>query len=111
MRISDWSSDVCSSDLFDILARPPDDAALRAALARAVDAGPHKVNYAMQSRAVATVGAGAWSVTIEEFRATSRKLLQEIALAAGPQRAALLRDLASMTGAVDRKSTRLNSSH
>lgn len=87
-------------NVFDILARPPDAAALRAALARAVDAGPHKVNYAMQSRAVAAVGAGAWSVTIEQFRGASRKLLQDIADAAGPQRAALLRELASTAGAV-----------
>lgn len=86
--------------VFDILPAPPDGAALRAALARAVDAGPHKVNYAMQGRAVAAVGAGAWSVTIEKFRAASRQLLHDLAGTAPPQRAALLAQLGEMASAV-----------
>src|SRR3546814_9515040 len=39
MRISDWSSDVCSSDLFPDAERPDRTAAARPVLGRAVPAG------------------------------------------------------------------------
>jgi len=86
--------------VFDLLLRPLTSTALHGALARAVDPGPHKVNYAMQNRAVAAVGAGNWSVAIEQFRAASRELLQEIGSAAAAQRADLLHRLGGMASAV-----------
>src|SRR3546814_3159990 len=99
MRISDWSSDVCSSDLFYVrchnrgvndsapLPTPPDDPAIARALARF----PPDV---LSDEAL-------------------REKLARVAIASDFAIAVLARqpDLLARLAAEDRKSTRLNSSH
>src|SRR3546814_8664959 len=107
MRISDWSSDVCSSDLVDAQAvaasRLPLDGAKAAAdpardafveryLRRGIDAGVE-----MKSLSGASGGEGGYAVPREI----------DGSIAATPMALSPIRSIAT----VDRKSTRLNSSH
>src|SRR3546814_5448181 len=91
MRISDWSSDVCSSDLFDKKLRPGDRAATRdEALARSF-----RLLTALVKREVAAGCDGIGGTSDHEARI-------EVGVQGWLQ---IVRTLG------DRKSTRLNSSH
>src|SRR3546814_7553324 len=105
MRISDWSSDVCSSDLRvgQVDARP---AALRALRARG---GQYLHRRARQPPAFADLSALAIPLRRAGCGAVQRLDQAEYAvLRAGGERRRTARDLAVDR---DRKSTRLNSSH
>src|SRR3546814_6457587 len=121
MRISDWSSDVCSSDLFDdqAQAKAPANAPIRPNR-RLGDDAARRMTHAMillepiDKLPHAAGAAGFVSRDAED--AIARHLLRpmlfadrEIALLAGFDAYGRLAGLESAAG--DRKSTRLNSSH
>src|SRR3546814_4212945 len=96
MRISDWSSDVCSSDLLAGLAAAPGRALGRAAARRF-----QSVASRNEDRAGSALADGLAAVQLDA------ELVGDHLLAAR-----LLAGLAAQVIAVrDRKSTRLNSSH
>src|SRR3546814_7605323 len=99
MRISDWSSDVCSSDIgcADFLEQPQD--ALRSAVVEMVDDQAHGLSF----------GSG-------PIRAVAVDQRREFADEFGAENGGDPADVATGmqfddVGAEDRKSTRLNSSH
>src|SRR3546814_6634977 len=100
MRISDWSSDVCSSDLIDE-AKLDDD--VRAHLGNAVRVHP-KLDFVnglagLSGKTVVVDPASAVTAIFERLEQAGAKLVEA-------------RDPAVLPKAVkDRKSTRLNSSH
>src|SRR3546814_8226482 len=99
MRISDWSSDVCSSDLDLIKARranPTDDIASLIANARVDDKLLPDWDVASQYIAILTAGHDTTSSSTAGGVA---------ALAAAPDQFTMMKNDR------DRKSTRLNSSH
>src|SRR3546814_2491862 len=103
MRISDWSSDVCSSDL-----------ALRLGKHRRMTGTPHLL-IVWHSR---TGGSKALAEAAAEGAATAAQLVAadevtpELLRAAGGYLFVGPENLAALSGAMkDRKSTRLNSSH
>src|SRR3546814_2275554 len=107
MRISDWSSDVCSSDLIIIIARE--------ALAREIGFDPFAIKQPLAGE-LAFAQAGAQSGALLNEGSGAERL--EAPLVAAPDdkfRAArcegLACDGAVATARQDRKSTRLNSSH
>src|SRR3546814_4528287 len=104
MRISDWSSDVCSSDLFTLSKVDPDGlsfAELSAAISDLKDAG----------RPVASLEANLWHKISGPLSAVLMPLLGAVA-AFGLARSGKLFVRAVLGMALgDRKSTRLNSSH
>src|SRR3546814_2099827 len=137
MRISDWSSDVCSSDLVDIgfdvargtgIAVPIPDAANVTRLVddpKVVDARLHEFDRGLQAAPAAADDSdfdilrngGArrlrrvWIFAIPRKRATRRDILVH-ALGAKPLGAfGKIARLERRAVQVDRKSTRLNSSH
>src|SRR3546814_9715097 len=99
MRISDWSSDVCSSDL-DIAVRVPEDAAVRLLLK------VEQVHLGAQLAMVALAGL----LHPVEVRVELLPVEPAGAVDAAQHRVLLV---AAPIGArhADRKSTRLNSSH
>src|SRR3546814_3893946 len=118
MRISDWSSDVCSSDLSldifesdDVITRNRDTAAKMAKLAAPFASHP----------LVTDVRQAGMIVAIElrpEPGGTEDGNAVEIANRRGPamyrtalERGVLLRPLGDVLYWIDRKSTRLNSTH
>src|SRR3546814_4733798 len=98
MRISDWSSDVCSSDLLAI-ARAGAEAGCREALFTLGDRP--EARYAAAREALAAMG---YESTLAYLGAMAKAVLDETGLL--PHLNAGL-----MGDAEDRKSTRLNSSH
>src|SRR3546814_7174009 len=110
MRISDWSSDVCSSDLIERIAR--DRMIARAAMRQFAF---------IQSDVIEDEGrAGKIAVEREEGRDRPRRAVQPRQRDMGDEGARFGRDadageqlvdLAVERGERDRKSTRLNSSH
>src|SRR3546814_10846603 len=110
MRIRDWSSDVCSSDLTAILARLPGENASIVtcldgyALAQRGRAGP-----ALAIAALSSLFAG---VLATLFISLFAPPLASVALMFGPAEYFSLMVLGLVAVLVlDRKSTRLNSSH
>src|SRR3546814_6498818 len=102
MRISDWSSDVCSSDLEDAVDAV--DAVGGEALAQALDDG----NAAGHRGLVADGAADALGQSGKRGAVVrEQRLVGGDHMAPGAQRG--LHDLPG--GVLDRKSTRLNSSH
>src|SRR3546814_6328288 len=120
MRISDWSSDVCSSDLFVALPLPrsvlrpaiddPQDVLPERAVQIALDGAPGSAARpsSLQHKRTAREIAGAYEV-VEQ----SRQNAQGLAAAALGQRTDEESPMLTATSqaVVDRKSTRLNSSH
>src|SRR3546814_9153391 len=113
MRISDWSSDVCSSDLGDLLQ-----------LGKAVD--PEEfVKIEIAVLALRRVGVGRQEIEADRLAALAQVEHDRIArqvdagylldpcgdIAADDQRLALRRRQEDLVARLDRKSTRLNSSH
>src|SRR3546814_8209616 len=110
MRISDWSSDVCSSDLGD----PESIEALDywVSLVRDQKASPIGLNGAdadklFQTGKAAIEIVGPWMTTGFDEAGLNYGLAKPFA---GPSAENVLADVVSM-GLPDRKSTRLNSSH
>src|SRR3546814_4038269 len=102
MRISDWSSDVCSSDLSTILADG------RAALV--LDPGAIAAGVAKRPRAGAKAGqaAGRGELPLLLFRTRGDPALKGVPLS----RLVRIEQVNAATdGPSDRKSTRLNSRH
>src|SRR3546814_1958963 len=102
MRISDWSSDVCSSDLDGSLQRTakfrgPD---LDSAVAAELVAVAGRIN-----NAVRRLGSG-WSIFVEAQRSEAATYPDS----QFPEAASALLDAERKAG-LDRKSTRLKSSH
>src|SRR3546814_9115562 len=110
MRISDWSSDVCSSDLKGFGAEP---AAPRADAQAPIWAdGPSASVLSTLSGPAPSRGAADEDDGLADRLATARDGAQEASVAAGRSRAALYRALSlAYDFHLDRKSTRLNSSH
>src|SRR3546814_2433654 len=109
MRISDWSSDVCSSDLV-VEAHQLAEVGLH--VLRGIELLPlarrdPQLAVAAEQQAVAVVAAAAdlGHLAPDHLQAFER------AAAAVVQRQRAARDRAAAGVAVDRKSTRLNSSH
>src|SRR3546814_8285925 len=98
MRISDWSSDVCSSDL---------DAPALAERVILIN-GAHGGLGEAAARACAAAGA---SVVLLGRRVPKLNRVYDALAAIGPQPAVFPIDLEGAGPAEDRKSTRLNSSH
>src|SRR3546814_1983408 len=103
MRISDWSSDVCSSDLDDLRVRWRWSAAragrrrhLRAAARRARRGCPAVIDFGLVVSLIAAIGAPA---------------LLAARWSDGDESSSFLDDVTAPLLAGDRKSTRLNSSH
>src|SRR3546814_9057671 len=92
MRISDWSSDVCSSDLLDRL-----DGALRVPVRVGLGAMRSAIRLARQGHVVAEVKIGGLGVADRPFAARAGRRRQRRQHRRGQL--------------VDRKNTRLNSSH
>src|SRR3546814_1722001 len=97
MRISDWSSDVCSSDLFATF----DDAPVAAASVAQV----HRATLADGTEVAVKVRRPNLRGRIEQDLRLLRVLASVLA------RAGALGETLNPTAIVDRKSTRLNSSH
>src|SRR3546814_9610793 len=95
MRISDWSSDVCSSDLFLEV--------IRRVLREVVIAGVVVVVARHFELATRHFKALADRCRAAELRRAHDAIAGEVAVAVG--------DAIRQQGAADRKSTRLNSSH
>src|SRR3546814_2317085 len=124
MRISDWSSDVCSSDLFRRVLRVVPDRGVVGAVALARGRGrgfDARRDFGTRRRRTARREAGdaAWAASIMTGvtgRSRARFLIRAIATKslelldrASPR---LLRcPMPHDTSLIDRKSTRLNSSH
>src|SRR3546814_9650927 len=106
MRISDWSSDVCSSDLEKLSAQY---AAKRSKLKAAIknkDASPEERFEAVLKLAELPRNSAKIRVRNRcEITGRPRAVYRKLKLSRN-----MLRELASM-GQIDRKSTRLNSSH
>src|SRR3546814_1333787 len=97
MRISDWSSDVCSSDLFPRLPWPATSATL--AIRRFRHPSTHGAGYG-------AVGPGEYVMGTHLSAARDCKLAT-----VGRPVTAAQRTLDTARHCTDRKSTRLNSSH
>src|SRR3546814_8994368 len=118
MRISDWSSDVCSSDLAQQLG-----AILEADAARAGGIGVERPEVAMHQNAVADVlhqtaevvaAGGRLGGAARCRRGLRRRLVLHYQPVAAPAVAVVKRarlDGAAIADGSDRKSTRRNSSH
>src|SRR3546814_1870127 len=108
MRISDWSSDVCSSDLFGIAGavvdRSEDLAHALRRVARHRTIG--KVGYRLAQRQQGIALAVLLNVEIGQL--AQQRELEEVA---APGKAQALELLGGGRERQDRKSTRLNSSH
>src|SRR3546814_7935012 len=124
MRISDWSSDVCSSDLLTGKYRGADDLgqSARGHKAKAYMAGKGPAVLAAMDRIAAQTGATlsqialAWvaaqpGVTAPIASATSPAQLDEIMGSLDVALTEAQMDALTEAGRGDRKSTRLNSSH
>src|SRR3546814_7838550 len=108
MRISDWSSDVCSSDLLGILTTTGDPADEIAALTQ----GPADllvVDHYGRDAAYETACRQACRRILAIDDAPGRRHDCDILLDPTPGRSAA--DYAGLIPPTDRKSTRLNSSH
>src|SRR3546814_2320453 len=109
MRISDWSSDVCSSDLIGQAVERLTDQLAQRRRADALDRRIHRVEaVAERAGLVVADDAVARMHDLQPVLAQSRR-----AVAAHPRAWRELRHLrgAEVEEAQDRKSTRLNSSH
>src|SRR3546814_1836411 len=104
MRISDWSSDVCSSDLLGIVGRIDEGAPDDDAVVRAKRGGKHV--GALGMAAVIVAGAGlAFRIGLDEEAAEiGNRGVDLVGLGAPPCGDVRIER-------IDRKSTRLNSSH
>src|SRR3546814_10478311 len=114
MRISDWSSDVCSSDLAYYRSGHPPDAPfdpVRNMLAAAMASGRDADVEAVAKLAKATTPEDAAEIEeqVVAYRAERQRLKDEAAAAARAKLAAA-KFWENWKGE-DRKSTRLNSSH
>src|SRR3546814_8658733 len=100
MRISDWSSDVCSSDLLQRVAAAP-------SLGESLPLRRQSVEEAEEPGPVAlpTGGGGRRGLLVAAKILVSAGLLAAVAAAGDPA------SLAALLVRLDRKSTRLNSSH
>src|SRR3546814_4527491 len=97
MRISDWSSDVCSSDLLELI--------FEAAGNRALDAQPRTAQFVRKAqRGIGYRGPRANVTGVDQY--SSARFEAPAAFGADLGRA-----LPFHLGRGDRKSTRLNSSH
>src|SRR3546814_10020450 len=113
MRISDWSSDVCSSDLVDV--RSPRRHIVDGTVGAAAQEGREmqsqsKILDDMAKLASSALGvaAGMRSEVEARFREQLERLLTQMDLVPREEFDAMA---AVATAARDRKSTRLNSSH
>src|SRR3546814_1005791 len=116
MRISDWSSDVCSSDLLDLVIRAVDDVRHHANALFEFDHGndrrfleAERLRMARNRPAVHGAATGQrhfLAIETEALRTHRPRREREQAAVA-----TLLAKELFLIGAVDRKSTRLNSSH
>src|SRR3546814_1386634 len=105
MRISDWSSDVCSSDLRD---RVVDVVGLEADEAEKVE-GVRVLRIPFEHPAVKLLGVGQPSLSVQLDAALQRLLGRHLRQMRRADR--LLLGLGGAPALLDRKSTRLNSSH
>src|SRR3546814_6714330 len=99
MRISDWSSDVCSSDLLSGIGLTINSCGKTS--------GIHIAILPETLRNIAGVFSGWLSNTLDVPKATSLISRPSLIVRVGERRA----DLQDLTWRTDRKSTRLNSSH
>src|SRR3546814_2533698 len=99
MRISDWSSDVCSSDLTDAVGNVEEVTSVRGALKceRAVGLSP--------------VASGSYTRSRNEQASRQRSDVDTVTASAGIAYAQPSLGTLSLFATLDRKSTRLNSSH
>src|SRR3546814_5669225 len=120
MRISDWSSDVCSSDLFGInFAAYVGLGAVRAKVVGAADRAPTPAELGEMTGLVdKAMCDGALGLSTGLFYAPQSFAKRDEVVALAKAAAAKggiydshLRDESSYTIGLDRKSTRLNSSH
>src|SRR3546814_4020138 len=102
MRISDWSSDVCSSDLIDPDATG-DDKALDRKLHQTIDGIAKDIEALSFNKAVAKIYELANAVEKAAPSASRSSAIRTLALLVAPMTPHLAEE--------DRKSTRLNSSH
>src|SRR3546814_1225202 len=103
MRISDWSSDVCSSDLFALVAEEGQAPGIRwrQTPVAMLCAGTGLLQPDIR------LDAGILALPSEQQRAIGRRLTDWL----DAQKQRHLRPLLAMAQQSDRKSTRLNSSH
>src|SRR3546814_10748240 len=113
MRISDWSSDVCSSDLFDqLLAQLPiesEDKAQAQEIAPLIAMGEEVLAQGDAERAL-TIFRQIGDIAPDNAEALSGQIRALVAMGETEQAQAVL-DLVPEDIAKNRKSTRLNSSH
>src|SRR3546814_4773586 len=111
MRISDWSSDVCSSDLFCLDKETPSFDSLCAVERFAVNV-LRAEQHALSVR-FSTAGADKWDTVDHDLWAGGLPVLRGCLASFACRREALYEggDHVIIVGRVDRKSTRLNSSH
>src|SRR3546814_1673771 len=103
MRISDWSSDVCSSDL--AAAKAKEDARAAKEAERARIAAEREGKNSPWNRAVT-------SATRSASSAVGRQVATQVSKAVfGSSRGVGASIVRGILGGLDRKSTRLNSSH
>src|SRR3546814_2714399 len=103
MRISDWSSDVCSSDLFFAFILAP----VAAALAGAMPMLTQRYGYSKVALLLLGSGLLVWAME-DDSRLDEQRAIQQAVAQMSPDRVNYLDFPAFFP---DRKRTRLNSSH
>src|SRR3546814_10834846 len=98
MRISDWSSDVCSSDLITLIGHSMGGLVIRSATA----AKRHSDTWTQKVGNIICIGSPHQGAALERGAEALAQVLQGFELS---------RPWARVLEARDRKSTRLNSSH
>src|SRR3546814_10292056 len=108
MRISDWSSDVCSSDLPGEFACWPQGCAITAAELEALEFAP---GHREIEKAASSANARGVLALAVDHRGTHLRSVLALQVKATELELSTLRRAAGHLAQADRKSTRLNSSH